>query len=189
MSTTAAAVCRHYAPTLSRCAGSEHQHCLGVQAELKRVREQSEAHIQELLDKMADSDRKARSAEEYLSKREGLLAELALLKVQVADEQHKGEVQLRELERQHVQDRCASSACCMHAAGTPWSSHGPCRTRSHCGGHTVVVTLWWSHCGGHTVVVTRSLPYSVTLWWSHYGGHTMVVTLWWSHSECCRCPG
>lgn len=54
---------------------------------------------------MADSDRKARSAEEYLGKREELLKEKATLQEQMQDQRTQFELQISEIERQHVQDR------------------------------------------------------------------------------------
>ena len=77
-----------------------------VQKELARVKAEDEAYIAELLEKMADSDRKARSAEEYLAKREELLAEMAGLREALAAQKSLAERQVSELERQHVQDRC-----------------------------------------------------------------------------------
>jgi hypothetical protein len=55
---------------------------------------------------MADSDRKARSAEEYLGMREELLKGKAKLQEQMQDMRTQYELQISEIERQHVQDRC-----------------------------------------------------------------------------------
>jgi hypothetical protein len=60
---------------------------------------------------MADSDRKARSAEEYLGNREELLHELAQLQESMAETKRSYEFQISELERQHVQDRCWHADC------------------------------------------------------------------------------
>lgn len=61
--------------------------------------------IADLEERMADSDRKARSAEEYLGMREELLKEKASLQEQMQDMRTQFELQISEIERQHVQDR------------------------------------------------------------------------------------
>lgn len=73
--------------------------------------ESSEKYIAELLEKMADSDRKARSAEEYLGMREDLLKQLAELQEKMQESKKKYEHQISELEREHVKDRCGFCAC------------------------------------------------------------------------------
>jgi hypothetical protein len=76
-----------------------------VQKELTRIKTEDEAYIAELLEKMGDSERKARSAEEYLCKREELLKEIQSLKDQIVEQKELASKQVSELERQHVQDR------------------------------------------------------------------------------------
>lgn len=78
-----------------------------VQAEMKRTNDSSEKYIAELLEKMADSDRKARSAEEYLGMREDLLKQLAELQDKMQESKKQFEHQISELEREHVKDRCS----------------------------------------------------------------------------------
>lgn len=77
---------------------------------MKSTNEASEKYIAELLEKMADSDRKARSAEEYLGMREDLLKQLAELQEKMQESKKKYEHQISELEREHVKDRCDSGA-------------------------------------------------------------------------------
>lgn len=67
---------------------------------------------------MADSDRKARSAEEYLGMREELLKEKASLQEQMQDMRTQFDIQISEVERQHVQDRYADSHEYMARKGT-----------------------------------------------------------------------
>ena len=77
-----------------------------IQSELKRIKAESDGVITDLEERMADSDRKARSAEEYLGMREELLKEKASLQEQMQDIRNQFEHQISEMERQHVQDRC-----------------------------------------------------------------------------------
>jgi hypothetical protein len=70
---------------------------------------------------MGDSERKARSAEEYLCKREELLKEIQSLKDQVAEQKDLAAKQVSELERKHVQDRWdTSSSACFRSQATYW---------------------------------------------------------------------
>eukprot|EP00892_Ulva_mutabilis_P011652 jgi/Ulvmu1/885/UM100_0040.1 len=74
-------------------------------AEMTKANDSSEKYIAELLEKMADSDRKARSAEEYLGMREDLLKQLAELQEKMQESKKQFEHQISELEREHVKDR------------------------------------------------------------------------------------
>ena len=86
--------------------GSVSSYHSALQKELAKIREEDERIIEDLQERMADSERKARSAEEYLGKREVLMNELARLKVALAEQKAAGERTVAELERKHVQDRC-----------------------------------------------------------------------------------
>lgn len=72
---------------------------------MNKANDSSEKYIAELLEKMADSDRKARSAEEYLGMREDLLKQLAELQEKMQESKKQFEYQISELEREHVKDR------------------------------------------------------------------------------------
>ena len=97
-------------PHSELCAASHTP--LRAQSEMARVRAEDDAVIEELRDRVLDAERKARSAEEYLGKREALLGELAALKAALADARAGGARAVSELERQHVQDRCAHPLLC-----------------------------------------------------------------------------
>lgn len=72
---------------------------------MRTANESSEKYIAELLEKMADSNRKARSAEEYLGMREDLLKQLTELQEKMQESKKQYEHQISELEREHVKDR------------------------------------------------------------------------------------
>jgi hypothetical protein len=81
-----------------------------LQKELARIKAEDEAYIAALLEKINDSDRKARSAEEYLGKREELLSQLQELRDQIVKDKQASVQQINELERQKVQDRCVATS-------------------------------------------------------------------------------
>ena len=120
-------------PHCERCAASHPS--LRAQSEMARVRAEDDAVIEELRDRVLDAERKARSAEEYLGKREALLGELAALKAALADARAGGARAVSELERQHVQDRCAALRCvslrCLRIC-TRCVSARACTTRAPC---------------------------------------------------------
>lgn len=72
---------------------------------------------------MADSDRKARSAEEYLGMREELLKEKANLQEQMQDMRTQFDLQMSEVERQHVQDRYVADSILWYAQVRRLNTH------------------------------------------------------------------
>jgi DNA repair exonuclease SbcCD ATPase subunit len=104
-----------------------------VQREVAAARAEGEAEVEALQARMADSERKARAAEEYLGRREALLADLAAAKAAASEQKAAAERHASELERKHVQDRCAPRArppplrcACDFVAG---ACHSTCRTQ------------------------------------------------------------
>ena len=59
--------------------------------------------------------------------------------------------------------------------------------RTHCDGHKMTDTLWWTQNDGHIVMDTKWRTHcdghkmTDTLWWTQNDGHTVTDTLWPTH--------